>query len=390
MRVLIFFLVLLLSIGCRKADLSKPVDSNCTLTETINTNYSKAASLKSIVDRYTRESLPGVSLAVYTPAEGWWATGSGFAQIESQTPMHACHLQYLQSVTKMYMAVAILQLHEQGRLQLDDPITSYLPASYTQYIKKASAVTVRMLLNHTSGIPDYTAAPGYVSYLLQHPTHLFSSKALLQFISSQSPAFPPGSRYEYCNTNYLLLALLADALTGDHAAYLQQHIFTPLALTHTYYRNSKGYLENTQIVNSYWDRFGNGRIENVSQMQRANVASMMGDDGMVATPTDAIRFMKGLLEGKLLQPPLLNLMQTWVKDESGEPIYGMGMYHYKQNGVVLYGHGGAGIGAGCGLFYIPQSGTYVFIATNVGTVTDGPLAQAAERMKEDVLRVLEQ
>ena len=76
---------------------------------------------------YTTNALPGVSLAVYTEKEGWWASAQGYANVEKKIPMQNCHLQYLQSVSKSYMAVEILQLKEQGKIELDAPMTKYLP-----------------------------------------------------------------------------------------------------------------------------------------------------------------------------------------------------------------------------------------------------------------------
>jgi D-alanyl-D-alanine carboxypeptidase len=389
MKKILLFAMLLVTFSCSKKDLSQPIKNNCTLSETINTNYSKSTALKNILDRFAKEGLPGISLAVYSPAEGWWATGSGYAKIENRTLMTPCHLQYLQSTSKTYMAVVILKLHEAGKLNLDAPITTYLPATYSQHIDRASDITVRMLLNHTSGIPDYAMAPGYVSYLLQHPTHHFSSKEFLEFIDGTSLDFEPGSRHEYCNMNYLLLALIADALTGDHAKYMQEQLFTPLGLTNTFYRNQANYLQNDNLVNSYWDRYGNGSIENVSAMQKANVASMVGDDGMAAAPTDVIKFMKAVVESPtLLSANSRQLMQTWVNGKDGKPKYGMGLYYYEHNGVMMYGHGGAGIGSGSGLLYIPSTNTYLFLVTNIGTVTDGPLTEKADQLRKAVLDVL--
>jgi D-alanyl-D-alanine carboxypeptidase len=375
-------------LSCKRQDLSQPTSTDCILIGNINTNYSKANAIKWLIDKYTKEGLPGIAVGVYSKAEGWWTSASGFAKIEEQTPMRACHLQYLQSISKTYMAVAMLKLREQGKIELDKAITTYLPTTYSTHIEDASKITVRMLLNHTSGIPDYIEAGGYAAYLLQHPTHVFSSKEFLQFIDKKPLEFDPGYKYQYCNTNYLLLALIADAVVGDHASYIQQHILDPLNLTHTFYRNKENYTQNPDLVNSYWDRFGNSSIENITQMQKANVASMAGDDGMVTTPTDVIQFLKGLVEGKLLNPASLQLMQTWVNNDKGKPIYGMGLFHYEHKGVMLIGHGGAGIGAGAALVYIPSLDTYLFMGANIGTSTDGPLTTKAEQLREDLLDII--
>jgi D-alanyl-D-alanine carboxypeptidase len=119
--------------------------ANCDPGVTINTHYSKSVVLDSILKKFAPQWLPGVSIAIYTETEGWWASAHGYANVKTRTPMENCHLQYLQSVSKSYMAVEILQLNEEGRIDLDAPMTKYFP-KYSQYINK---ITVCMLLNHT-------------------------------------------------------------------------------------------------------------------------------------------------------------------------------------------------------------------------------------------------
>src|SRR5436190_11129958 len=124
---------------------------NCDLGVNINPLYPKGPALDSIMKRYTTNALPGVAVAVYSETDGWWASAQGYANIEKQIQMENCHLQYVQSVSKTYMAVEILQFKEQGRINFDEPITTYLPSTYSNYLKNARAITVRMLLNQTSG-----------------------------------------------------------------------------------------------------------------------------------------------------------------------------------------------------------------------------------------------
>ena len=130
--------------------------------------------------------------------------------------------------------------------------------------------------------------------------------------------FEPGSRYSYRNSNYELLSLIADELTGDHARHLTELIFKPLGLNNTYYRHEPGYLTYPQLVNSYWDRHSDGILENVSQMQRTNVSSMIGDDGIVSTPEDAVLFLKGLMEGEILSLETVELMKQGFLRSDGQ------------------------------------------------------------------------
>jgi D-alanyl-D-alanine carboxypeptidase len=131
-----------------------------------------------------------------------------------------------------------------------------------------------------------------------------------------------------------------------------------------------------------------GRPANITPLQRANVATLKGDDGIVCTTTDAIKFLKGLVEGKLLHDSSLALMKQWVNGDDGKPIYGLGLVYYAAGGLIGYGHSGGGLGAGCILIYVPEKKTYIFMATNVGTLLGGDLAKKADDMKNEVLAAL--
>jgi D-alanyl-D-alanine carboxypeptidase len=362
---------------------------SCKPNEISNSEFSKGKELQLVLDQLVHEGVPGTSMAVYSN-EGWWTASAGFAKIEDQKVMQPCHLQYTQSVSKLYLAVGILKLVEQRKIELDAPIGSYLPKKYFQYITGIEKITVRMLMNHTSGIPEYNSVPAYITELLQHPDHTYSQEDYLKYIKGKPLTFVPGSKYSYRNTNYVILSLIADEITGDHAKFLTDVIFKPLELKNTFYRSEPDYLNYPNLVNTYWDRHSDGVVENASVLQRNNVASLYGDDGIVATPEDVVKFLKGLMEGKLIAMSSLELMKSWVKDKKGDFTYGLGLDYYLVNRQPGYGHSGGGIGAGCQLYYFPNKNIYVFIAINLGTVTESPLqatvAKSLDKMYEILLR----
>lgn len=360
----------------------------CDLGVTINHDFSKAPILDSIMRHYTTNAMPGLSLAVYSEKEEWWAGAQGYASLENKIPMEKCHLQYLQSVSKTYMAVEILQLRERGKIDLDAPITKYLPLIYSRYIKNPEKITVRMLLNHTSGIPEYNDNPGFVSQVIEHPLRNFFPIDCLKSIADEDPLSIPGSTYKYVNTNYLLLSLIGDAITGDHTAFIKENIFKPLGLKNTYYGNNYSYLKNLDLPQSYWDVFNNGKPANISGFQQMTVVSSKGDDGIVCTTTDAIKFLKGLMEGKLLKPESMKEMLSFVKDEKGNDRYGMGMFYFDLGGIIAYGHGGGGVGAGCGLMYFPSQKLYVYFATNLGVLVESGLVKKAGEFRDAILAAL--
>jgi len=380
-------LLILIAVFLLNAQSAK-VDQRCDLGVVLNANFSKASALDSIMKSYTTNLLPGVSMAVYSEAEGWWAGSKGYASVEKKIPMQNCHLQYIQSVSKSYIAVEILQLKEQGKIDLDATITKYLPARYSKYIMNAEKITVRMLLNHRSGVPEYNQDPEFVSEVILHPLKDFSSEDCLKAIANKDLQFTPGSKYQYTNTNYLLLSLIGDAITGDHAAYIKTNIFKPLGLNNSYYGKDHNYLDKLDLPQSYWDVFNVGIPVNITPFQKMTVACSKGDDGIVCTTTDAVKFLKGLMEGKLLKPESLKEMLDFVKDEKGHNRYGMGISYFDLGGLPAYGHGGGGIGAGCGLVYVPSHKIYVFLSTNLGVFVDSNLSKKAEEFRDAVLMAL--
>ncbi len=386
--IIIFLIFSLLYTSCVK-DIHQFVSTTCTNNVESNPAYSKADTLSKSIKKYAEEGIPGISIAIFSELEGWWTNAAGYSSIENKIAMQPCHLQYTQSVTKTYMATAVLKLKEEGKIVLDTAITAYLPKEYSSYIANADRITVRMLLNHTSGVGEFTEDAEARLYLLQHSTYIFSTIQYLEIVKKQGAQFSPGEKYVYTNTNYDLLALIVDAITGNHATYLQDKIFTPLALTNTHYRNDANYLKYSNLVNSYLDRYGNAVLENVTTLQQSNVASLIGDDGIVATPADVVTFYKALMEGKILTTSSMQEMKTWVNDDEGKPVYGLGLFNLTLNGEKVLGHGGGGLGAGCEMYYFPERNVYVFMAVNLGVLVDGPIVNKVNDLKNNIVSILQ-
>jgi len=348
----------------------------------------KQEAVKAVLKKYTDMGIPGLALTVYSPKSGTWSYAAGYANLEQEKPLTPEHLHYLQSVSKTYMAVVILQLYEQGRIYLDDPIRDYLDFEWLHSIAGSEKITVKMLLNHTSGLPEYNTDPLLVSRIIQDPGTVLSVLEMVSYIGGKPLEFEPGKRYQYRNTNYALLSLIADKVTGDHIAYMEKAIFKKIGLNASYYLSRDNYLKEFNLVDSYWDVLLEGIPVNISKLQRANVASMKGDDGLVASTTDAVLFLKALVNGKLLHPKTLELMQEWVLNEEGEKKYGLGVTYYDLDVTYGIGHSGGGIGAGCVLLYLPELDTIVFIATNFNTMMESPIRKRAENLQMDILMTL--
>jgi CubicO group peptidase (beta-lactamase class C family) len=151
------------------------------------------------------------------------------------------------SITKQFTALAILQLQDQGRLHVHDHLASYLspcPAAWRP-------ITLHQLLTHTSGIPDYTTFPSFPSLM----TRTLTPEQLIAVFRDKPLAFPPGSRWRYSNSGYVLLGAIVERVTGlSYAAFLQQHIVTPLHLTNTGYDANHSALPGHATGYATWER----------------------------------------------------------------------------------------------------------------------------------------
>src|ERR687885_600068 len=363
--------LLLLSLAGCKESITEPVTS-CTLNVGNSPSNPKAAAYQAILDRYVKKGFPGLILYVKTPRDGTWTGAAGKASLETSEPMRPCHLMYSHSMAKTYTAVSIMKLVEDGKLRLDAPIKDYLPSDICNHIANANQANIRQLLNHTSGIRSYTDEPTFVFNTFNTGVEGNTYQKYLEYVYDKPALFPPNRDYTYSNTNYLLLALIIDRVTGaSHADFFTDRIFKPLGLANTYYKNEPGYPTPAGYTNTYFDQFGDGKLTNITDMQTRLVASSIGDDGILASASDYARFMEAIFKGNLVSRASLEVMTTWVKMKnpiSDEWYYGLGLLYMKSPYGAI-GHPGDSVGASSWMCYLPQSDVTIVMGTNRGMIT---------------------
>lgn len=339
-----------------------------------------------ILEEHTQKGLPGIGLAYYTPSNGLWIHTVGYARLEDKTRLNRNHLFYLQSISKLYIATAALVLVEQGKLDLETPVDVLL-GSHVLGDLAGNGITVRMLLNHTSGIPDYASFPSFVSFAMSNLTRPFTVNECIQFINHQPLDFKPGRDYAYSNTNYTLLSMILDRVTGDHELFVQNRIFSSLGLRNSHYLRYETRNQISNVVDAYWDPLNIERPANVSEIQKVNVSSMRGDDGMLCSLEDGILFLKGLMEGKILSAQTLQEMSDWIQKD-GQNRYGLGLTYFPLDQIYGVGHSGGGLGSGCVLIYVPRQEAYIFLATNFNTMIEGKITSKCQDLVSDTLQAL--
>jgi D-alanyl-D-alanine carboxypeptidase len=321
-----------------------------------------AQAFQTLLDRFVGDGLPGVVLLVSTP-EGRWEGAAGYANIEAGEPMLPTHLHHAASVTKMYTATAVLLLVEEGLIDLDAAISEYLPESVFRPIPNGSEATVRQLLGHTSGIPDFSGALAYDLDSFNDPMGPYPPEQMLGYLHGQTSIFSPGTGYFYSNANYLLLAMIVDRLVeAGHAGVISEHIIQPLGLRATYYKNEAGYPSPPGLVNSYQDLVGDGGLMNGSDLAVHSAKTSMGYAGVIASAADYATFVEGLLEGRIIGESMLTEMQTRTEWER----YGLGLHFLETPYGLGIGHSGGSFGILSQIRRFPEQDATLILLSNGG------------------------
>ncbi len=345
-------------------------------------NHPKAAAIQAIMDDYTRKGVPGVSIAI-KDREGVWEGASGYSKIETNQKLRIGLIHPAASVTKIYIAIAVLKLFESGLLKLDAPITQYLPDSITNKISKSDSITVRMLLNHTSGVPDYINNIDFRFYRFNNLSTGWKVEKALSFAFDKPLLFNPGSDFMYSNNNYILLSLLIEHVTKEkEGVWLQKNLFEPLGLYNTYYKIQPQYLQGLSMFDFYIDRYGDGRLENVTNPSKNEIESELGDGGLVAGSVDFVNFMDALMNKKIISSQLLDQM----KEFGAKSEYGLGLETgFNYNHKIQYGHQGAVFGGYSLLLYFEEQKTSLFISINAdASLVGGKTLMLCHEMKNKI------
>ena len=177
-------------------------------------------------------------MAIDDPVYGFWAGASGMARLETGQPMTKYHIQRGGSIPKMYTGTAIMLLYEEGLIDLDAKMNTYLPKSICDNITNGNEITIRHLLTHSSGLYEYSSNPQYYFDIMNNPGEIdYTPLELIEFMYGKPADFEPGEYTYYCDSNFLLLAVIIDyIINGNHAQYFKEKIFDPNGLTHTYYK----------------------------------------------------------------------------------------------------------------------------------------------------------
>ncbi|MBJ7961002.1 serine hydrolase [Bacillus mycoides] len=294
-------------------------------------------SVKQAVRDTLQLGFPGV-LAKTSEGGKTWSYAAGVANLSSKKPMKTDFRFRIGSVTKTFTATVVLQLAEENSLNLDDSIEKWLPGVIHGNGYDDKQITIRQLLNHTSGIAEYTRSKGFN---LMDTKKSYRAEELVKMGISMPPDFTPGKSWSYSNTGYVLLGILIETVTGNsYAEEIENRIIEPLELSNTFLPGNSSVIPGTKHARGYIQLDGASEPKDVTYYN-PSMGSSAGD--MISTADDLNKFFSYLLGGKLLKEQQLKQMLTTVPTgEAALGRYGLGIYETKlPNGVSIWGHGGS-------------------------------------------------
>jgi D-alanyl-D-alanine carboxypeptidase len=298
-------------------------------------------------------------------------TATGVTDLATGQAAQADQTFEIGSQTKMMTSVMILQLAQQGVIDLDAKAVDYLPAAIVAGIPNADTATVRQLLNMTAGLPNYTEAvdadgiPLFVDALLDHPDQVFGPRQALEIARGMQATGAPGEAFYYSNTNFLLLGKIVEAQTGkSFFAALQDSILAPAGMDDTVRQLGT----DDPRLSSYLENPATGELIDVTRAQW----EMRGEAGVVSTTTDMINFLKALFVDKtLLGPAALADMMDGLSTGANDQIatfFGLGLVKFTlANGHTFVGFTGGTLGTISSTYLDIETGTIISLA---GTAED--------------------
>lgn len=329
------------------------------------------AAFQALVDDYAAKGIPGITLFTQSPDRGVWAGAAGFADIEDKVQMTACHLHHTASLYKTFIAVVVLQLVDEGKVGLDQPFGTYLPEPVLKEMPNGRQITIRQALYNRTGLVDIFELD-FILDFFNDPSKSYTIPELLAYMDDTEADSAPGTDFYYSDANFVLLSLLVSELDGNYEQSLRSRIFQPVGMTDTHFIDEPGEAP-AGLADSYWDRFGDGKLENVSDIQIATTAGLRGTDGIISSASDLARFMQALAGGSLISTESLAEMTAFIDvpekeaEMHGIVAYGLGLMMVSISGDYWYGHFGNHVGSAAMMLYNPARDMTLVAFINKGT-----------------------
>ncbi|HVQ10131.1 MAG TPA: serine hydrolase domain-containing protein [Allosphingosinicella sp.] len=296
---------------------------------------------------------PGGAVIISRGGETIYRAGRGLADVEARRPATPDSVFRLGSLTKQFTAAVVLQLVQEGRIALDDPVSRFFP----DYPQPGAAATVRQLLNHTSGIQSYTGIPGWM--VEENTNRPYTTAEMIALFRDRPSPTPPGQAWAYNNSGYVLLGAIVEKVTGRpwHRA-VAERIAGPLHLATIGYGVDRE--SGPAMARGYTQADGQ-----VRPAQRIHMSVPHAAGALVGTVDDLARWSQALHHARVVSPALYTAMTSpTVLPEGRSQAYGFGLRIGEERGRATIEHGGGIFGFNTYATYIPSDDLFVAVLAN--------------------------
>jgi D-alanyl-D-alanine carboxypeptidase len=310
----------------------------------------------------------GVSVAVVKGRDTIVMKGYGRADVENEVPATAKTVYRIGSITKQFTSAAVMRLVDEGKLALDDTLGKMLPSVPAAW----SGVTLRLLLNHTSGIRSYTSlGPRWQRRWREE----MSPDTIVGLVRDDTLDFKPGARWRYNNTGYVLLGMIIERASGkSYATYLEEQFYRPFGLSQTYYCTQRPIIKHRA---QGYDRAGRELLNT----EYLSMTQPFSAGALCSTVGDLVAWQRALVGGRVVRPASYAAMTTPESLVDGKPLtygYGLGVGRLATHRKVS--HGGGINGFITDLAYYPDDTLHVAVLANTSPSNPGRLADQIARV----------
>ncbi|WP_406340726.1 serine hydrolase domain-containing protein [Streptomyces sp. NBC_00648] len=336
----------LLPLAVTQAQATPPVDALAKGGDHDYPHHELSPGLQAKLDKAVRDvmkkaGIPGVQVGLWMPGKGSYVRAFGVADKRTGAPMTDDMRIRIGSETKTFTATAVLELVDDGTVGLNDPISKYIKG-----VPNGNHIAVRDLLDMRSGLFSYSADDAFIKAFLTNPDRPFTPKELLAYAFKHPNQFPPGSKFQYCNTNYILLGLLVEKMTGENLRDVIEHrVLRPSHLDHTLFPKAAEFPR--PHAHGYTNQTLTGKVADATHW---NPSWGWAAGAMISDLHDLKHWAKDLAIGTLLSPATqakrLKVLPTGVPGAG----YGLGIFNV--NGWT--GHNGSLPGYESLTIYLPE------------------------------------
>ncbi|MFE0804245.1 serine hydrolase domain-containing protein [Streptomyces sp. NPDC058812] len=306
------------------------------------------ARTQQAMDAAVKDGVPGATGQVNAAYSVWMGT-SGVGNLKTGAPRSVVDHYRIGSMTKTFVATVMLQLDAEGRIDLDSSVDRWLPGVVRGNGNDGRRISLRQLLNHTSGVPSYTADPeflerGFTVKFLEHRYDTYTPEQLVDIAMRQKPLFDPGSAWSYSNTNYILAGMIIEKVSGrPYEDEIKRRVIDPLGLYATSVPRTASSMPTPSSRAYSKLSLAPRPTDRTYDVTELNPSAAASAGAMISTSGDLNRFYSALLGGRLLPAKQLAEMKTTVPVSGAGLItaYGLGLMKFSPScGAVVWGHGG--------------------------------------------------